>query len=178
MQQRINIIIAAGSFFTLPMLIFEEMKYTAERVRSIPANIRNVTDVPTAGMEMNVGTKVPMMKAHGLAVVVKGIHGIFYKAGSYRSQQKKRKNEYHHAGAECGDYQKMAADGEYQQSGYSQYHVFSQHGDKSCPYCGDYYSAVELVGVGVLIGRSSAENISQSHCYHDSSDYYCPDYLR
>ena len=37
------------------------MKYTAERTRRIPAKIRKVTDVPTAGIETNVGTKVPMM---------------------------------------------------------------------------------------------------------------------
>ena len=57
-QQRIKITIATGTFFTKTLLL---AKYTMDSARRIPAKIRNVMDVPTAGILINVGTKVPMM---------------------------------------------------------------------------------------------------------------------
>ena len=41
--------------------ILELTKYIMQRISKIPANIRNVTLVPTAGILIKVGTKVPMM---------------------------------------------------------------------------------------------------------------------
>ncbi len=52
---------AAGSFFIFFAAIPEEMKYTAARAKRMPAKIKNVIAVPTAGILINVGTKVPMM---------------------------------------------------------------------------------------------------------------------
>ena len=40
---------------------FAETKYSIASRRSIPAKIRNVMAVPTAGILINVGTKVPIM---------------------------------------------------------------------------------------------------------------------
>ena len=37
------------------------MKYTTDKASKIPAKIRNVMEVPTAGMEIKVGTNVPIM---------------------------------------------------------------------------------------------------------------------
>ena len=48
---------------TMPLSIFfrAKAKYTMPIAASTPAKIRNVAAVPTAGMVMKVGTKVPMM---------------------------------------------------------------------------------------------------------------------
>lgn len=44
--------------FLLPLAA---IKYTIDKIRRIPAKIKNVTDVPTAGMVTKVGIKVPIM---------------------------------------------------------------------------------------------------------------------
>ena len=46
---------------TLTVHLLQEIKYTIPSSRSTPEKIRNVTAVPTAGMVIKVGAKVPIM---------------------------------------------------------------------------------------------------------------------
>ena len=50
-----------GTLLALEKFILELTKYIMQRISKIPANIRKVTLVPTAGMLTKVGTKVPMI---------------------------------------------------------------------------------------------------------------------
>ena len=66
----------------------------------------------------------------------------------------------------------------YQDTGYTDDDVLPGHRNQCDPKPGNYYTAIEPVGIRMLIRTSAAVDISKSHRYHDGPDDYGPHDLR